>query len=509
MTTHRQRAIQPERIVLWPRDELEPRLDLSPSVISFQCQKALDKPTGSFSVNLLPRPITEQGPARLTSIAKLYKSIQPGDMISIGYDEPGGIMLGIVTRVSRRMVMSDQAQMAISITGEDFGKILTQDNIIHASLTVDDESTFARLLEEIVGPDHSLTQILRGVWGPEAPGSHDDTPGVFIGNNVADVVDFVLKTSVTMTIPHVMFAATSGGNEKPGDFITADASITTWNDGRVWSEGLNNYHGNLWGFLKGVVDPDFYEVVLQTVPNGTDLPRVSLIIRPKPFDEESMEFETVTEQTGSTWEGLTTLLDGDEYHIVDADMVLSLDLGRSEADVFSYYEVTARHDLIGNGQSQAMGLYYPAIDTWQLRKFGLRAYRSEVALVGNNVIAVAPEGEEADQEELSSEAREFRNRLLNWHRLSDYFEAGSCSVVGKDRYRPGDKVFLPWLEPAHGDEIGLQFYCPVVTWSWSFGQPYLCKLDLIRGHNNGVIDKAKADIGADAPSSNPSHIVSA
>ena len=62
-------------------------------------------------------------------------------------------------------------------------------------------------------------------------------------------------------------------------------------------------------FIKNLVDADFYEVFITTIPvDGEDLPGVSLVVRPKPFDEKGLDFVPVEESTGNTWEALVTLV---------------------------------------------------------------------------------------------------------------------------------------------------------------------------------------------------------
>ena len=89
---------------------------------------------------------------------------------------------------------------------------------------------------------------------------------------------------------------------------------------------------------------------------------------------------------------------------------------------------------------------------------------------------------------------EFRNRLLNWYRLAEYYEAGSITVTGRDRYRVGDPVYLPWHWPRRGYRPGVRFYCVGTSHRWQRGGHYTTTLRLARGHNSSVLDTARADI---------------
>jgi hypothetical protein len=349
-----------------------------------------------------------------------------------------------------------------------------------------------------------LVKALPGLWGPKAPG-RDDVEGVFTGNDIQTIIDYILENGASMTLPQMENVA--GGSSKPGEFIDTEGSIVTWNESKVWNEGLNDYQGNLWTFIRNLVDADFYETFITTIPvENEDLPRVSLVVRPKPFDEKGLEFAPVEESTGNTWEDLVTLVEGLENHEILEDAVLQESFGVSDNDLFSYYECSSQHDLLGNSQSAQDGLSYPAVDTFALTRGGIRKYQAQLQLLSADVEQKVL-GDHPQDSELHTEVREFRNRLLNWYRLATYFETGSMTVVGNDDYRAGDPFKFPWMPAQLGDELGLRFYCVSTVHEWQFGGHYTTTLHLTRGHNNGLIEAATAEIEADAPGGvNPDHI---
>jgi hypothetical protein len=514
LTTVRQEA--KPKISIWPRPEGDTptaTIVLDQQVVAFSAQKNLNSSQGSFSITVLPAEALPplQGPSRMRALPELYRRIGPGAIVQIGFQEKGGIMIGVVTRVERRRVRGipqrgGRAEVGLVISGADFGKILAQDAIVHASLAVKELPDFLGALEAVVGPDHVLLEALPGLWGPKAPG-RDAPPGVFEGASVQAVVDFIIDNGISTQIPQLQDVA--GGTGLPGDFINTEGTVSTWNDDRIWSQGFNDYQGNLWQFIKGIVDEDFYEVFVVSVPPlpSQEIGAVSLVVRPKPFDEDALDFAPQNEPTGLLWPELTTYIDRLEHHEIQEYEVVAESLGISDNDTFSYYEVIAQHDLIGNDKSAEEGLYYPLIDTFALKRYGLRTYKSRLTLMAAD-IARKSEGNPFEGSELHEEVQEFRNRLFNWHRLNEFFETGSVTVAGRDTFRPGDPVFLPWLIPRIGEETGLRFYMVGCSWSWSWGAHYICELSLTRGHNNGVIEAAKELIAADAPDSNPSHFAS-
>jgi hypothetical protein len=494
------------KIRVWPRNELEPKLTLDNACIAFECSNKIQDPEGSFSLTLLPYQgdySERRAPGIATRVPDLYRLIRPGDVVSIGFDVPGGIMVGIVSSVKRvKTYRGKQPMFGVTVQGSNYGKLLNQDNIIHASVTAASAPDFIEKLKLVIPDDHILLESIPGLWGPKAPGL-EDVPGVFVGQPVTDVVEWILKVGASMTLSQLRHLY--GGEVTPGEIITVD-HINVWHDGRIWNEGLNDYQGNLWSFIKSLVDADLYELFLWSKPKkNDDLPEVFLTLRPKPYDDPDLDFAEVDfADIGISRESMRTLVEGESQHVIDLAEVYEENIGVSDADTFAYYEVSAQHDLIGNDQSRAEGLYYPLVDTFQLQRYGLRAYRGRLTLMAPD-LAEKVLGERADESELHIQVKDTRNRLFNWYRLADYFETGGVTVAGRDVYRAGDPVFFPHMQPQIGEETGVKFYCIGTTHKWSYGGNYECALQLTRGYNKGVITAAKGDIELDAPSGNSSH----
>lgn len=499
MTAYHDERARP-RITAWPRYQTAP-IDLSGHALGFNTQKTLQGPEGQFQIELLPRSAFGRPESRVGDIPSLYRALRPGSVISLGMEEPGGIMLGIVNRVDRTSGLAapvgGQRSQGLRVSGSDFGKILAQDGIVHPLLSVGEGAKIVAKLEPVVGPDHVLLEVMAGHWFLN---EHDGVPGQFKGAGVAEVLAAMLEAGISTQLPQLAHVA--GGSAKPADLISTAGSITTWNDARIWSAGFNTLQGSLWDFLWNVLDRDFYEAVIQTAPNGNALPGVRLVVRPKPFDEPAMEFAPVNESTGLTWKDLKPLLLDRDHEVLEHE-ALGVQLGVSDHDTFAYYEVSAVNDLIGNPSSKTRGLYYPLIDTYGLKLGGLRQYQARLALMGADTRSQS--AGQFDDSELYAEVQEFRNRLFNWYRLNHVMETGSITVRGRDRYRPGDPIRVPWLQPVIGAEKGLRFYTTGVGHSWRFGGEYTTRLDVTRGHNNGVVAAAIAEIVRDAPPSNPQH----
>lgn len=512
MTTHRQ--VARPRVYVWPRGKVATGrtewlpeadfMDLTNLVVSMRVTKSLHKPVGTWEVTLVPDP-GNVGPAIIRRLEKVYSAVQLGSIVSLGFEEDGGLMLGIVaSRQRTRQRGGEQTSYSITFSGPDMARLLTQDSIVHASLAVPTLGPFLAKLSSVLGPTHPLLTAFAGVWGPLA---RDTTP-TFLGASVKDAVDFALQNAPSMRLP--LFAKSIGGQGFPGDFISTANSITTWNDARIFSDAPQDYQGSIWGFLQDLLDEDFYELWLDTTPTGFPLPEVELIIRPKPFDEPELRFAKTDERTDIGWKELKTRLDGLEHHEIAEDEVLMERLGTSDANTYSYYMLTTQNELIGNAQASSEGLSYPLVDTYNLTRFGLRDYSTRSSLVSSD-ISQKVAGNTDFTGETVLEVRELRNRLFNWYRLNSFFEEGELQVVGRDRYRVGDPVFLPWLVSDIGQDViwgqpqGVRFYCTDITWEWTFGGTYTSNLKLSRGHNDAMLKAAKQIILLDAPLTNLEH----
>jgi len=513
------------KVVVWTGDALVSRLDISKEVVSLQVQKTITQPAGSWSITLLPRDEQHSSRSSISRKEWLYRTLDSNRVVSIGFEAKGGIMAGLISRVARTTTrIGDQVAKTLTISGQDFGKLLVQDNIIKGSLTVPDMRDFIEKVKAALGADHPLTIPLKGVWGPEVPAYHDkpDTVNTFQGVSVPDVIDWALRNITSLRVP--LFKDAYGGDGRASDFISTGNSVTVWNDSRVWSDAPYSYNGNAYGFLRSILDSDFYEIWVDSIPSGNDLPLIQLVVRPKPFDEEKLEFATTTEDLGISWTSLRPMINkAQQHHEIAEDEVIQENLGYGDSNALSYFLVSSDHTLIGNSNGLKEGLFYPLVDTWNAKRSGNRPYRATLSLLSADVRRKAAGDLDYDGE-VGADVVEFRNRLFNWYRLNPFFEEGTIQVVGRDDFRVGDPVFLPWATPprssrydfhgplggSYADEApskGMRYYCVGVTWSWSFGKAYTCTLQLERGHNDALVNAVVAKILSDAPAESPEHFV--
>ncbi len=507
---------------LFAADPLVGKVDISGEVLAFQVQKDVDGPVGTWSLRVAPRT---SGPADLPGKVRdqfwWLRAVQPNDVVSIGFDRPGGITLGMVDRVSidRQQSVRNGAgtmSVAVTLTGRTMGKLLINDHIVLSTVLGPTQADFETKIADSLGADHPLLQMIYGLRGP-ARGAEGDEGFTFLGAEVGQAAAFALRFGSTLQVPALQDAFGAPGPSRSAataeQIIDAETFIAP-TDVRLWNQSLNQYAGTVWGFLTTLIDADLFELRVDDIPRET-LPgqfdpvcQPVLIIRPKPFDDPKLERARVTSVYPGR-EDLVTLVEAKPYHELTNDQVWQSSLGIDDRMVCSHYLVTSEY-LLGSDAGGA-GLSYPLVDTWAARKYGLRSYRAALSLVGGD-LAQRASGSTSYDSQLVNEATDARNRLFNWHWAAARMLSGSITVEGNDNYRPGDPVFLPDEVPALpvvallGLRDGVHFYCTQVTWTWSMGAPYQCQLRLTRGYNGPLIDSLKAEILADGTPLNPFNV---
>jgi hypothetical protein len=502
------RQVHKPKIILWPDGQKSSRVDVSSLTGAFATQKSVTDPEGKWSVDLLPTQ-GDRGPTHIGRPSQFLRSLRPNGLVSIGYDEPGGLMMGMIDDIStERALVGGRATTVLRISGADVGKTLARDHIVRSMLTAEEQAGFFDKIAAALGDENPMLQAF-GSLGPK------DESGVprFLGASVQDVVDYILETAPAMRVP---LLASIGGVGKVGEFILTRNSVTSWNDGRIWSDNPRTYTGTIWDYIKSILDEDFYECFIDSTPFPRfEIPDIELIIRPKPFDEGALDFLPTAEATGLRWDELRTRVKGRAEHDIPENQILQESLGFTDADVYAFYLVTSQHTLGGNPDGLKEGLFYPAVDLAAVARSGLRSYEGRLSLLAADIVA-KQEGTLDYDGEVADEVVEYRNRLFNWYRCNEYFMAGQVTVPGKDEYRCGDPVLLrhataprtydPKLAALGLVDKGLRFYCPQVAHNWSAGGMYTTQMSLMRGHNASVIARAKKEIFLSSPISNPKGI---
>jgi len=245
---------------------------------------------------------------------------------------------------------------ARTLSGLCVGKALVNDQVVLPVLGGPGFERWRSAVEEVLGPDHPLVQLL--ILGPKQTLDAREGPiRTFTGATVRDVVEFILGETASMKIP--LLAKLVGGDGRLSGYLDL-TYVDSFHDGRIWSEGLQQYHGSLWGFIRELLDEDFYECRVDYRPTGVasaPAPHAHLIIRPRPFDEQTLEHAPVSEEApGLGWDDIRNLVDGAPWHEVLQEEVYAQQLGTSDKDAYSYYNVSSGFTLLGNSEALNLGL---------------------------------------------------------------------------------------------------------------------------------------------------------
>lgn len=487
VTTQHKRPL----VYIWADGSIDNKTDVGADVVAFSYEKSLTDqrgfyaPSGRFSATLMPREVaTQEAAARLTASARGYKGIHPQSIVSLGYDQPGGIMIGLVDSVTESMTFEGDIQKTLTITGRDLGKVLELDHIVRAPIVIGDFGTFYNDLRSELGDDFPLIND-----GFDLYTDADGNVITFKLDSLERLVTWILDRLPGMRIPVLAqaFGRDKGANgDQLRTWLSTDKSFLTWDDERLFSDMNVTPQGSVIEFIRSLLDPDFYELWVDSIPIvGSPIPQPHLILRPRPYDD--VEIAPVVENPGITWTDARTLVKGRAYHDINLEDCADVTFTRSDADALSFYQVTNNWELAASDEAVVQGTAFPLVDTWSLNRYGCRAYTPQLTLVSGD-----PDFTKLKESGKFAEATvpvliEKRNRLFNWYRFNPFFETGSVRVHGRDEFRIGDKVRIPWRSDPFTGTLGMEYYTTGVSQSWQSGVGFFTTLTLSRGHNSQML----------------------
>ncbi|KKC30920.1 SH3 domain-containing protein [Caldanaerobacter subterraneus] len=121
--------------------------DPTSELVSVQTQKSLSQPTGTATITLVPRQVGFENEPK----QNWFYRVNPMDFFTIEMKEDihspwVTVMTGFVDQVRQNFVSGNKPQRVITITGSDFGKILTRSNFdaFHYFKDVNDTQAFIK-----------------------------------------------------------------------------------------------------------------------------------------------------------------------------------------------------------------------------------------------------------------------------------------------------------------------------------------------------------------------------
>ena len=467
--------------------------DLSNSVIAFQVQKNMNQLAGSFQLVMVPRQSLESENSQSDSkmLAYIYRNIHPMDLISIGVESDGGIMLGIVDNVFRsRTTYNNQVSSQIIVRGRDFGKILIEDNIMTAPasdegyrLKLEEMLLETNIVSGMAGEDvtqHPLVNYHTNNRAPQHITAKGDSAGrSFIGTTVSEAVKYILKHLTSLRLKMVF----DGRKD-----VSAHELLTYFVDSRegdeIANESFNRYEGSVGNFLYSVVDRELYEIFVETY-----LEQPALIVRPKPFDRLG---DIVTDIGGQKkilnksdkfiWDQTKNILNGEYFHEVTEQEIIQLNMGVSDYESFSVYIHHPRYNILGAAYDNVR-MFFPMHDFFSIKRYGLKVKETVTNLINlekdeDTFIKDKPKKDHAIQGH--------RDRAFNWYRYNPILESGTVTVRGHDYYKLGDKIKLV-DEIAQNGQREILGYLTGYSHQWQYGGLFTTTLQLTRGENAKAI----------------------
>jgi len=484
-------------VIVWTGADGMRKVDLGPHLLSVSVNKSTTETTGNFTLDILPIDRSGSGEVSIRGdaerVSEYVAAIEPNSPVSIGVDTPGGIMLGLVDSCDySSYALNDQVRVGVKITGTDMGYIL-DDKIISAGLTTGNIDKWKTNVASVLGEDAPILKELMGAEGPvNAAGERS-----LINMPVDKVAEYTIQRVQGFQSP--ILKREFGGKGAIGDFC--EIRVIGMEGDLVYKPGLYQQENSIGGFLSEIIDQDFYEIRMESVPRKGMFPQTVLIIRPKPFDEEEFKkaaWPTFRTSDASSWDKLQTLVDGLSAHELSSDDVVgNLQLGRTRREAINFYTVQNNNELGITADNAGSGETYPIYDLDSATRYISKRYDSRCSLVP------ADPSDKATSSTIAASIEQKRNRLFCWNRANPWFMNGSATVRGKDSYRAGDPVWIPWLRDPLSGEKGVRFYATAVSHSWRYGGNYTCNLSLARGHGPGFWEEFLKRVAVRMPSSLP------
>lgn len=502
------RAIKPT-VLAFTRDEV---LDLSPLVTALNGRKSIHNLAGSFNIELLPEKTS--GVTSTRAIKEIYAKLSPMDVITIGMQNPHGLVMGIIDNSYKSDSGGPRARAGIGLKCRDFGKLFLQDSLVYSPIgEAQSNGPFDKALKAVFGQNSPLLRFFEQYWRAETLRKNKG----FQIYTVKEAFNFLLDNAFTIEIDLPL----QGGFKFPVEGkIRKD--ITAREGDRLYTDLGATYDGSVANLIMRQLDREFYEVWVDSMPpksTGTETVNAAPVfrVRPTPFDEERLNFTGLTLDPQFTWDNTLTYIHQKPYHVLDGQKIRNIDLGRSDHDMKSFYLMHETRSFYNQPYMEQRGTAWPLIDRYAAKRYGLKDFRAQSIMLNvdknesvlplENVTGIDPENilgdlDRTTRERFLEKLIEKRNRLFNWHRMNAHFESGTVRIQGNELIRVGDRVALPEeIAPdgSGGIDDPMVYYVTDISWSWRVKRDFEMVLSLSRGHNKSMIESFLFDIQKRTP----------
>lgn len=210
-----------------------------------------------------------------------------------------------------------------------------------------------------------------------------------------------------------------------------------------------------------------------------------------------------------TWDGkdsfFRTMVTDEPYHTIYDHDIIEESFGVADFEVINYITIRSRKDLNMDPKKALLGLSFPLMDTYKIKRFGMRAFNAESNLLHDSYRLAASgvknyEISSADKKDVfsSSEYVNNRERLFNWYRYNEILENGVVVIRGNQDIRIGDKIFMPDAI-TKGGRRGIYAYVQGVKNRFEYtqsGVKFETTLELVRGENQQDLEDYRSQVNS-------------
>ena len=494
------RAIKPVVILFAPQN-----IDIGRYCQSISIDKSLDYPAGTMSITLNPAIAINEGIDDLpeilinstTDLSYWMSVIRPYTPIACkidGDNAEGFTLFGLVTEIYESVsAEGSSTSRAIKINCASFlPKILMSDKIVTSQSLFSSQD---KRISEIFSIGN--LQFFKNIRMADNEGN------VFVGRKPIEAVNAILANAIVTKkavvsnqkgeVKVIDFKKDFFGFEKDGVLDFDKVLEYEW----LYNPELTTYTGTVLSYIMECLDMFFYEVFFDTVTIDGQ-PFSKLIIRTKPFTHLDID-KKITKSIDNGWSFWEDLIPVK----INSDIRLSENLGYSEKEIFTYFQLVYTNSIFAVGVVEKLGFNYPIINTDLIAQYGIRELKAEsrlsvdLAEMTKNIEEQRAMGEAKFQD--AEAFREFlakRERLVEWNAFP-YYQSGQISVIGDENYTIGTKVFYEDKPYSYnllmGDKyetregIGMEFYVNSVSHNYSFPNFFRTELTVIRGQARGLV----------------------
>lgn len=413
--------------------------------------KSVREPAGGFTITLPDE-------AYIWPQDTVYALVEPMDLVEIRFchdpvdyakpDEgyrPPIVMRGLVSSVTRNEVMSGgKPQRSVTITGQDFGKILQIIQIFYLNNSVVGDNILSELafFQKYAGENSAKVKT-----GKEF---------------VTDVLDGVINAYLKR------FTSLANG-ESVGAKVINEWSSNVSIDGVVSPYSVASFNNtSLYQMLQTLLDVGpFNELYVEDLQDG-----VQLTVRPAPFlDVEGKPIQGVAAET---------------VYLPDTDVV-SVSVSRTDAGVANYYWVSnSRWTMMSNEDAKRLAsvgeagsfILFDYLNS-QSAYYGIRKMEVESTLGPQeyaNYEAQTKAQQPVQTNALGDWLQKRRKLLADINKDNVVFENGSMRIRGNEKIKAGMQVYL-----VRNDAVISTYYVTRVDHEFSPYQGFYTTLTVERG----------------------------